>query len=342
MRVLIVDDSPSMRAMLRSILSADPCIEVVGAASDPHKARELIRQLAPDVLTLDVEMPGMNGIAFLERVMRLRPMPVVMCSSMTARGTDIAIEAMRLGAVDCIAKPAGGAAVLQASAGQLCATVKDAARATIRPISHDTGRPLHARPAQTTDRVIAIGASTGGVEALFALLSALPAQAPPILIVQHMPGLFTTGFAARLDRLCPMRVVEAKDGDPLLPGTAYVAPGSDMHMEVAPVGAGHVRLRAGPPVSGHRPSVDALFASCAALGERAVGVIMTGMGSDGAAGLLAMRAAGAATFGQNEQSCIIYGMPRAARLRGAVEQELDLAALPRALLRACSRKRGTA
>ncbi|MBB6124302.1 protein-glutamate methylesterase/protein-glutamine glutaminase [Sphingobium subterraneum] len=334
-RTLIVDDSPSMRAVLRTILSSDPDIEVVGVAAEPAKARQMIKDLNPDVLTLDVEMPGMNGIEFLEKIMRLRPMPVVMCSTLTARGADITIEAMRLGAVDCIAKPTGGPAAVLGTAPQLCETVKAAARSTIRPIDHSPRHPSASGPPMALDRVIAIGASTGGVEALFALLSALPAQVPPILIVQHMPGLFTPGFAARLDKLCAMRVVEAKDGDPLQSGTAYIAPGSEAHMTLSGGRNGCLRLVADAPVSGHRPSVDRLFESCAALGSRAIGIILTGMGQDGAEGLFAMRQAGATTFGQSAESCVIYGMPKSALQRGGVEQEIDLAAMPMAIIRAC-------
>lgn len=339
-RTLIVDDSPSMRAVLKSILSSDEGIEVVGAAADPVQARQLIKELNPDVLTLDVEMPGMNGIEFLEKIMRLRPMPVVMCSTLTARGADITIEAMRLGAVDCIAKPAGGPLAILRTAPELCETVRAAARSIIRPIDHSPHRPSAAGPPMAMDRVIAIGASTGGVEALFALLSALPEHVPPILIVQHMPGMFTPGFAARLDKLCPMRVVEAKDGEALRGGTAYIAPGSDTHMTLSGGRNGTLRLLADDPVSGHRPSVDVLFQSCAALGDRAVGVILTGMGQDGAEGLYAMRQAGAATLGQSAESCVIYGMPKSAMQRGGVEQEIDLAAMPKAIIRACRETMG--
>jgi len=329
-RVLIVDDSASMRAVLRAVLSADPDIEVVGGAPEPHAAREMIKALDPDVLTLDVEMPGMDGLSFLERLMRLRPMPVVMCSTLTARGAEVSIEALRLGAVDCIAKPLGGVRELARDGQMLRDTVKAAARA--RPRAPSPARPVAAANLRD-DCVIAIGASTGGVEALFSVLSALPADCPPVLIVQHMPAAFTAGFAARLDRLCPMRVVEAVDGTVVAPGTAYVAPGG-RHMGLA---HGRIKLSDAPPVSGHRPSVDYLFRSIAAVGARATGVILTGMGADGAQGLRAMRDAGARTLGQNEASCIVYGMPRAAREAGAVEHEHHLNALPKAILSACQR-----
>ena len=231
-RTLIVDDSAAMRAMLSKILGADPNIEVVGTAPDPMVARSLIKELNPDVLTLDVEMPGMNGIDFLERIMRLRPMPVVMCSSLTARGADITIEAMRLGAVDCIAKPSSGPAAIADDAQTLRDTVKAAGRSTMRRISHDTSQTHREGSPVNPNMVVAIAASTGGVEALFALLSALPAHIPPMLIVQHMPGAFTTGFARRLNSLCPMNVIEAQDGQTIEAGTVYVAPGSDSHMEL--------------------------------------------------------------------------------------------------------------
>lgn len=339
-RVLIVDDSPSMRAVLGRILGADRGIEVVGTAPDPHVARTLIKQLNPDVLTLDVEMPGMNGIEFLEKLMRLRPMPVVMCSSLTARGTDIAIEAMRLGAVECIAKPAGGPQAMHRDAHLLCDTVKAAARSTIRRIDHHM-RPVAAQgPRPDPDKVVAIGASTGGVEALFSLLTNLPAQIPPTLVVQHMPGAFTANFAARLNNFCPMNVVLASDGQPIEAGTVYIAPGSDTHMELRGGRGGRIRLSRSDPVSGHRPSVDKLFHSCVDLQDAAVGIIMTGMGSDGAEGLAAMRKGGAMTLGQDEASCVIYGMPKAAKARGAVTQEYNLSALPKAILRACGAFQG--
>jgi two-component system chemotaxis response regulator CheB len=335
-RVLIVDDSGAMRAMLKKILQTDPRIDVVGAAADAEIARRMLKELNPDVLLLDVEMPGTDGITFLEKIMRLRPMPVVMCSSMTAKGTETTIEAMRLGAVECIGKPRGGAEALLREAKTLREAVKAAARSTMRPISHDLPRSSVASAGGCDpELVIAIGASTGGVEALFSLLSALPPDIPPTLVVQHMPGMFTRGFAARLDRTCPMRVTEARDGEKLMPGTVYIAPGTDAHMELSGGRHGHIRLRPTAPVSGHRPSADVLFRSCAGLGKKAIGVIMTGMGKDGAQGLHAMHKAGALTLGQDEGSCVIYGMPRAAKLMGALTREVSLDALPRMLLRAC-------
>ena len=341
-RTLIVDDSASMRAALNRILGADPEIEVVGLAPEPHAAREMIKELNPDVLTLDIEMPGMDGLSFLERIMRLRPMPVVMCSTLTARGAEATIEALRLGAVDCIAKPSGSALEIAQVSAHLCATVKAAARSSVRAAATVSPTPsVSAGP--SGDAVIAIGASTGGVEALFAVLSRLPVDCPPVLVVQHMPAAFTGSFAARLDRDCAVHVVEAVDGTPIARGTVHIAPGGERHMELAGGGEagtsgssfGRIKLRRGDPVSGHRPSVDVLFHSVAALGASAVGAILTGMGADGAQGLLAMRDAGARTFGQSKDSCVVYGMPRAAYELGSVEREVGLSAMPEAILGAC-------
>jgi len=332
-RALIVDDSPSMRAALNRILSADPDIDVIGTAPEPHAARQMIKDSNPDVVTLDIEMPGMDGLCFLEKIMRLRPMPVVMCSTLTARGADATIEALRLGAVDCIQKPSGNAAEMAANASLLCSTVKNAARSSVRRGAEPV-KPLVSSGVQR-EVVIAIGSSTGGVEALFNVIGALPADAPPVLVVQHMPATFTPGFAARLNRECAISVVEARDGMPVERGTVYIAPGGESHMELAGGLGGRIRLHRGDLVSGHRPSVDVLFHSVAKLGSQAVGVILTGMGSDGATGLLAMRQAGGRTFGQNAATCVVYGMPRAAYELGAVERELNLSAIPEAVLAAC-------
>lgn len=333
-RVLIVDDSASMRAVLNRILSSDPEIEVIGLAPEPHAARAMIKELNPDVVTLDVEMPGMDGLSFLEKIMRLRPMPVIMCSTLTARGAEVTIEALRLGAVDCIAKPTGNPLEIAQDGALLRKMVKAAKRSSVR---HGAPRiaPIAATTGAQRDTVIAIGASTGGVEALFSLVGALPPDCPPVLVVQHMPAAFTRGFAGRLDRESRVRVVEAVAGTPIARGTVYIAPGGDNHMELVGGTSGHIRLRPTEPVSGHRPSVDVLFQSMVPLGQQAVGVILTGMGSDGAEGLRAMRLAGARTFGQNQGSCVVYGMPRAAFELGAVERELSLAAMPEAILAAC-------
>lgn len=342
-RALIVDDSPSMRAALTRILSGDPEIDVIGAAPEPHSAREMIKELNPDVLTLDVEMPGMDGLSFLERIMRLRPMPVVMCSSLTAAGAEVTIEALRLGAVDCIAKPAGGPVELALGAEQLRATVKGAARSQARrgaPASTASRQPPAPAPGQPPfrDVVIAIGASTGGVEALFHVLGELPPDCPPVLVVQHMPAAFTASFAARLDRGCAVRVVEATDGAPLQRGTVYIAPGGSHHMVLEGGTHGRIKLVAADPVNGHRPSVDMLFDSVARLGKSAVAAILTGMGSDGASGMLAMRQAGARTLGQSREDCVVWGMPRAALLAGAVETETALSAMAGAITAAARGK----
>ncbi len=342
-RALIVDDSPSMRAALTRILSGDPEIEVVGAAPEPHTARDMIKELNPDVLTLDVEMPGMDGLSFLERIMRLRPMPVVMCSSLTAAGAEVTIEALRLGAVDCIAKPAGGPVELALGAEQLRATVKGAARSQARrgyAASSATRQPPAPAPGQPPFRevVIAIGASTGGVEALFHVLGELPTDCPPVLVVQHMPAAFTASFAARLDRGCAVRVVEAIDGAQLQRGTVYIAPGGSHHMVLDGGTNGRIKLIAVDPVNGHRPSVDMLFDSVARLGKSAVAAILTGMGSDGANGMLAMRRAGARTFGQSREDCVVWGMPRAALLAGAVDTETSLSAMAGAITAAARGK----
>ncbi|MBR0550960.1 protein-glutamate methylesterase/protein-glutamine glutaminase [Stakelama marina] len=328
-RTLIVDDS----ATISSILEADPEIEVVGAAPEPNAARAMIKELNPDVVTLDVEMPGMDGLSFLEKIMRLRPMPVVMCSTLTARGAEVTIEALRLGATDCVEKPSAKASDLAEAGNTLRDKVKAAAQSTVRRINQP--ERITGSAGGIDDRVIAIGASTGGVEALFTILPALPADTPPILIVQHMPPAFTTSFASRLDGVCAMRVVEATDRTPIARGTVYIAPGGDRHMTLANGPRGNIRLIEAERVSGHRPSVDMLFRSVVPLGRRAVGVILTGMGDDGADGLLAMRQAGASTLGQNAASCVVHGMPGAAAARGAVERELGLSALPEAILAAC-------
>lgn len=332
-RTLIVDDSATMRAMLSAILDADPDIEVVGTAPEPHAARAMIKELNPDVVTLDVEMPGMDGLSFLEKIMRLRPMPVVMCSTLTARGAEVTIEALRLGATDCVEKPSASAADMVGAGDALRAKVKAAAQSTVRRSSQP--QRIVEAAVGVDDRVIAIGASTGGVEALFTILPALPADTPPILIVQHMPPSFTTSFASRLNGVCALRVVEATDRSQIERGTVYIAPGGTHHMTLANGPRGNIRLTESERVSGHRPSVDVLFRSLTPLRHRAVGVILTGMGDDGADGLLAMRQAGARTLGQNAASCVVHGMPGAAAARGAVERELGLSALPEAILAAC-------
>jgi two-component system chemotaxis response regulator CheB len=335
-RVLIVDDSALVREVLSEILSQDPEIEVVGSAADPYQARDKIMRLNPDVLTLDVEMPRMDGLSFLEKVMRAHPMPVLMVSSLTEKDCETTLRALELGAVDYVTKPHLDvrSGTLE-RADEIVDKVKMAARARVRrprplPPVQPAGdaAPAH-RPAaisfQTTHRLVAIGASTGGTEALVQLLTSLPADSPGIVIVQHMPAGFTRSFAGRLDSLCRVRVKEAEDGDRVLAGHVLLAPGN-FHMEVTRNGVqSTVRVFAAEPVNRHRPSVDVLFQSCAqTLGSNAVGVILTGMGADGARGLLAMRQAGAYTVAQNEATCVVFGMPREAIALGAAQEVAPL------------------
>ena len=336
-KVLVIDDSALIRRLLTDILSADPAIEVVGTAPDPIIARERIRALQPDVLTLDIEMPKMDGLTFLERLMALRPMPVLVVSTLTQKNTDAALRALELGAVDYVPKPlADISAGMQALGEELVAKVKAAARA--RPRARSAAAPKAALAVDprlsTVGRIVAIGASTGGVEALQLVLTQLPATAPAVLVTQHMPAGFTASFAKRLDGQCAVTVQEATDGRRVLPGHVYIAPGA-RHMELVRSGAHYeCRLHDGPLVSGHRPSVDVLFHSvAAAAGRAAMGVILTGMGRDGAAGLLEMRRTGARTLGQTEASCVVYGMPKAAMQAGAVEAEFPLERIAEEIVR---------
>ncbi|MCW5978804.1 MAG: chemotaxis response regulator protein-glutamate methylesterase [Bryobacteraceae bacterium] len=339
-KVLIVDDSALMRQLLTEIVSRDPSLEVVGVAGDPFVAQEKILRLQPDVVTLDVEMPRMDGVTFLEKLMRAHPLPVVMVSSLTEAGCETTLRALEFGAIDFVTKPKldvrSGTLDL---GGEIVAKVKAAAAAKVgarRP------RPAVAPPPsirthamiKTTHRVIAIGASTGGTEALKDILTAVPADSPGIVIVQHMPGTFTTAFANRLDALSAIRVREAADGDRILPGHALLAPGG-YHMEAFRSGAEYrVRVFFSEPVNRHRPSVDVLFHSCAKyLGANAVGVILTGMGDDGARGLLAMRNAGAATIAQDEATCVVFGMPKEAIAVGGAAEIAPLSRVPSAMLR---------
>ncbi|MGI9491941.1 MAG: protein-glutamate methylesterase/protein-glutamine glutaminase [Geminicoccaceae bacterium] len=330
---MVVDDSALMRQMLRSALNSDPDIEVVGMAPDPLSARQMIKDLDPDVITLDVEMPKMDGLAFLDKIMTLRPMPVVMVSSLTKRGAETTLRALEIGAVDFVAKPSGTAEEsLPSLKAELIPKIRTAANAIVSaPVRH---RPEPSQPAATWRRagatLIAIGASTGGVAALQKMLTTMPSTCPGVLIVQHMPPTFTKSFAARLDKNSALTVVEARDGEPILAGHAYIAPGGH-HLKVM---RGHKGLMChvheGSLVSGHQPSVDVLFQSVAKhAGTQSVGIILTGMGRDGAEGLLAMRNAGAVTFGQDQASCVVYGMPRAAMEIGAVMAELSLEDLGR-------------
>jgi two-component system chemotaxis response regulator CheB len=335
-RVLVVDDSAVMRQLLTEILNSDPEIEVVGTAPDPFVAREKIKLLNPDVLTLDVEMPRMDGLAFLRNLMRLRPMPVVMCSSLTHKGAAVALDALSLGAIDFIAKPAVDVIHgIKEAAQEIVSKVKMASRAQVRPLvehptaarvaeRHDAGAVLPKRSAPThfatTDRIIAIGASTGGTEAIKQVLSRLPADIPGIVIVQHIPKAFSGPFAIRMNASSVLNVCEASDRQPILAGHVYIAPG-DQHLLVERNGARYqCRLSDGDLVNRHRPSVDVLFRSVAqSAGRNSIGVMLTGMGRDGAEGMKEMRDAGASTIAQDENTSVVWGMPGAARQIGAVQ-----------------------
>jgi len=336
-RVLIVDDSAVMRQLLTTLLSSDPEIEVVGSAPDPIVARDRIKALNPDVVTLDVEMPRMDGLSFLRKIMTLRPTPVVMVSTLTQAGAEATLEALEIGAVDFIAKPSGD--INEVFAGELQTKVKSAARTKVgmrHAGAPKTQSPRPARARGSNDKIVVIGASTGGVEALKVVLMGLPSDCPPVLITQHMPPRFTAAFAERLNRECPMAVSEAVHDEVIEPGHVYIAPGSH-HLQLGRRNGRNVCLLSdGPPVSGHRPSVDVLFRSAAqAATAIAVGVILTGMGKDGAEGMLELRKAGVHTLGQDEQSSLIYGMPRAAFERGAVMKQFSLVRMSDAILDVC-------
>jgi two-component system chemotaxis response regulator CheB len=343
-RVLIVDDSALVRQVLTNILSRHPLLEVVGIAKDPYDARERIKELDPDVLTLDVEMPRMDGITFLGKLMKAHPMPVVMLSSLTAKGTTTALDALDLGAIDVIGKPTmDQAAGLEAMGAQIAETVYGASLA--RVVGRPTAAPAAAHLAPLAARakagraLIAIGSSTGGTEALRQVFEAIPENLPPIVVVQHMLPGFTPAFADRLDRCSRARVKVAQDGEMLKSGTVYLAP-NEIHLTVGRGGAGLVALLEGSDrVSRHLPSADVLFHSVAeASGPHALGVILTGMGDDGARGLLQMRQKGAHTVGQDEATCVVYGMPRAAWMRGAVETQAPLGAIAGHLVAWCERE----
>ena len=348
-RVMIVDDSAVVRQTLTKVLQSDPDIQVIASVADPFAAAKRLQIDVPDVITLDVEMPSMDGITFLRRLMEQRPIPVVMCSSLTEQGSETLMQALAAGAVDVILKPRIDVAQhLEESTMRICDAVKAAAQAHLRRMprgaaaaSANTARPEvvqklsadvmlpppvpgHAL-ARTTERVICIGASTGGTESLRVVLEALPADSPGIVIVQHMPENFTAAFARRLNGLCEMEVKEAADGDAVLRGRVLIAPGN-RHIMLQRSGARyHVAVREGPLVSRHRPSVDVLFRSAAhCVGANGVGIIMTGMGDDGAHGLLEMRQAGAATVAQDEASSVVFGMPKEAIARGAAVKVLAL------------------
>jgi two-component system chemotaxis response regulator CheB len=356
-RVLIIDDSASVRQVLSAVLSADPEIEVMGVANDPFMAARKIREEIPDVITLDVEMPQMDGITFLRKLMAQHPIPVVMCSSLTESGSETLMQALEAGAVDIILKPKIGAADHLAESGeQIRTAVKGAARARVgrlRPsrltegsttakLTADAVLPPPTRTgamAKTTEMVVCVGASTGGTEALRELLEALPANSPGMVIVQHMPEKFTAAFAKRLNGLCQVEVKEAVDGDPVLRGHVLIAPG-DKHMLLERKGARYeVSLRAGPLVSRHRPSVDVLFRSAArSAGVNAMGVIMTGMGDDGARGMNEMHQTGAYTLAQDEATSVVFGMPKEAIAHGGVDKVVPLEQIAREILAADKRR----
>lgn len=349
-KVLIVDDSAVVRQVLTAMLGEAPGIDVTGAVSDPMFAMKHMRAQWPDVIVLDVEMPRMDGITFLKKLMAERPTPVVICSTLTAKGAATTMQALAAGAVSIVTKPTLGLKqFLQDNSNDLISAVKAAARSNVRrlvpvgagqtvppKLSADAVQPLspHAM-AETTDRVVAIGTSTGGTQALEAVLTALPRVCPGIVVVQHMPEKFTEAFANRLNDLCKLEVREAKSGDRVMPGRVLIAPGG-RHMLLKRSGAQyHVDIVDGPPVSRHRPSVDVLFRSVAqSAGRNALGIIMTGMGDDGARGLKELHGAGARTLAQDEETCVVYGMPKEAVKLGAVDRILPLGDIHAEILRA--------
>jgi two-component system chemotaxis response regulator CheB len=338
-RVLIVDDSAVVRQALTEVLSADPAIEVMATAPDPLIAADKISKQRPDVITLDVEMPRMDGLSFLKQIMAHDPIPVVMCSSLTEKGAEVTMKALQYGAIEIINKPKMGAKkFLEESQVLICDAVKAAALARVRRLSSLVNEPAPKLTAdvmlsqprltenfQTTEKVIAVGASTGGTEALRVFLQSLPYDAPGIVIVQHMPQHFTAAFARRLNGICRITVKEAVDGDTVIPGHALIAPGN-MHMMLKRSGTRYyVQVKDGPLVCRHRPSVDVLFRSVARYaGMNALGVIMTGMGDDGARGMMEMKKSGAVNLAQNQESCVVFGMPQEAIKRGGVFKVLPL------------------
>ncbi|MBU9551818.1 chemotaxis response regulator protein-glutamate methylesterase [Burkholderia multivorans] len=345
-KVLCVDDSALIRSLMTEIINGQPDMMVCATAPDPLVARELIKQHNPDVLTLDVEMPRMDGLDFLEKLMRLRPMPVVMVSSLTERGSEITLRALELGAVDFVTKPRVGIRdgmldyaekladkIRAASRARVRQTPQPQPQAAARAAGGHPAAPMVNNPLVSTEKLIIIGASTGGTEAIREVLTPLPPDAPAVLIAQHMPPGFTKSFAQRLNGLCRIAVKEAEHGERVLPGHAYIAPGH-AHLLLARSGANYIaQLSDEPPVNRHRPSVDVLFRSAAThAGKNALGVILTGMGRDGAAGLLEMKRAGAHTFAQDEASCIVFGMPREAIALGAADEVAPLAEMSRRVM----------
>lgn len=325
-KVLIIDDSALIRSVLKEVINSFPDMEAVGAAANPLQAREMIKTLNPDVLTLDVEMPEMDGLTFLEKLMRLRPMPVLMISSLTERGSEAALRSLELGAVDFLAKPKIGIVDgLQEYANEIAEKIRVAfhsrTRLRVAPSAAPSALPALGSRISTTEKIIAVGASTGGTEAIKEFLIRMPPDAPGIVITQHMPEAFTKTFAVRLNSLCKISVVEAAGNERVLPGHAYIAPGHS-HLLLKRSGANYMtELSHSDPVNHHRPSVEVLFRSVAQLaGKNAIGVMLTGMGKDGAAAMLEMRQAGAYNLAQDEATCVVFGMPREAILLGAVDE----------------------
>ena len=331
-RVVIIDDSPTMRAILTNRLSKEPDIEVVAAAANAAEGRQMIRELDPDVVTLDIEMPGMNGLDFLAKIMELRPTPVIIVSGTTQRGDENTARALALGAVDCYAKSSGGAGL--DDAGRLAEMIREASRVQFTARAPATQRVVQEARGSLLERpaLIAIGSSTGGVEALQTVLGSFPADCPPTVIVQHINARFAPAVARTLDQSCPPRILIAEPDMPMKPGHVYLAPGDDRHLSIGGSSSYHCKLRTGDPVSGHLPSVDVLFASVAeVVGARAVGILLTGMGADGAQGLLAMARSGAHTIAQDEATCTVFGMPRAAISLGAANVVAPLGSIARHL-----------
>ncbi|WP_435946125.1 protein-glutamate methylesterase/protein-glutamine glutaminase [Dryocola sp. BD586] len=333
-KVLCVDDSALIRNIMSDIVNQQPDMEMVATAPDPIIARDLVKRFNPDVLTLDVEMPRMDGLDFLERLMRLRPMAVIMISSLTSKGSEITLSALEMGAVDFVTKPQMGLKEGMTQYSELIAEkIRIASKAQVYRRDRQSLPKIISSPLVGSEKIFAIGSSTGGTEALRQVLTLLPRTCPGVVIAQHMPPGFTRSFAERLDKICEIAVKEAEDGDRVLPGHAYIAPGA-MHMELVRSGANYnVRLSDSPPVNRHRPSVDVLFKSVAACaGKNAVGAILTGMGNDGAHGLLEMRKAGAHTLAQSEKSCVVFGMPREAIALGAAVEVVDLGEMAQHML----------
>lgn len=352
-RVLIIDDSASVRQALQNVIGSAPDLEVMATASDPFVAAQRIQEEIPDVIILDVEMPRMDGITFLRKLMAQRPIPTILCSTLVASGSATALEGLEAGAIDLILKPrVDTKQFLLESEVRICDAIRAASRARPRvaaapranlvekKLSADVMIPAPLAPkamTRTTESVVCIGASTGGTESLREVLVELPPSTPGIVVVQHMPEMFTAAFAKRLDGICQVEVREARDGDAVLPGLVLIAPGN-FHMLLQRSGARyHVAIKEGPLVSRHRPSVDVLFRSAALhAGANALGMIMTGMGDDGAKGMLEMKRAGATTFAQNEETCVVFGMPKEAIAHGGVDHVVPLSAFPAAILGARS------